>query len=72
MLVLETLLILPLLVGSSGHIQQENDMFPFHPLITNTDPARDVRLPLSTGEVAGKMAIVDREGARVKLACVNW
>ena len=47
-------------------------MFPFDPLITNTDPVRDVRLPLSTGEVAGKMAIVDREGARVKLACVNW
>ena len=52
---------------------QENVMFPFDPLITNADPdGRDVRLPLSTGEVAGKMAIVDREGARVKLACVNW
>ena len=47
-------------------------MFPFDPLITNADPGRDVRLPLSTGEVAGKMAIVDSEGARVKLACVNW
>ena len=47
-------------------------MFPFEHPITNVDPGRDVRLPLSTGEVAGKMAIVDREGARVKLACVNW
>ena len=51
---------------------QENVMFPFDPLITSADPVRDVRLPLSTGEVAGKMAIVDSEGARVKLACVNW
>ena len=47
-------------------------MFPFDPLITYAAPGRDVLLPLSTGEVAGKMAIVDREGARVKLACVNW
>ena len=47
-------------------------MFPFHHLNTNADPGRDVLLPLSTGGVAGKMAIVDREGARVKLACVNW
>lgn len=44
----------------------------FDHLIPNADPGRDVRLPLSTGEVAGKMAIVDSEGARVKLACVNW
>ena len=29
-------------------------------------------LPLSTGEVGGKMAIVDSQGARVKMACVNW
>ena len=30
------------------------------------------RLPLTTGEVGGKMAIVDSQGARVKMACVNW
>ena len=29
-------------------------------------------LPLSTGELGGKMAIVDSEGNRVKMVCVNW
>ena len=29
-------------------------------------------LPLSTGEVGGKMVIVDSQGVRVKMACVNW
>merc|ERR1719400_2796167 len=28
--------------------------------------------PLSTGEVEGRVVVVDSDGARVKLACVNW
>ena len=28
--------------------------------------------PLSTGEVEGMVVVVDSDGARVKLACVNW
>ena len=31
-----------------------------------------LRLPLTTNEVGGKMAIVDSNGDRVKMACVNW
>ena len=29
-------------------------------------------LPLTTGELGGKMVIVDSQGARVKMVCVNW
>ena len=29
-------------------------------------------LPLSTGEIGGKMVVIDSADQRVKLACVNW
>merc|ERR1712172_441322 len=29
-------------------------------------------LPLSTGEIEGKVVVIDSAGERVKLACVNW
>ena len=36
------------------------------------DSMRSLSLPLSTAEVQGKVVVVDSEGGRVKLACVNW
>merc|ERR1719419_1767741 len=29
-------------------------------------------LPLTTGEIDGKIVVVDNSGSRIKLACVNW
>ena len=42
----------------------------------NSSAKGDVRigltLPLTTGEIGGKVVVVDSAGNRVKLSCVNW
>jgi endoglucanase len=38
----------------------------------STGETKALSLPLTTGEVGGRVVVVDSAGERVKLACVNW
>ena len=41
-------------------------------LLVSLSWTQGLLLPLTTAEVEGKVVVVDRAGARTKLACVNW
>merc|ERR1711971_445825 len=42
------------------------------PQDSNFSAKEGLSLPLSTGEIGGKVVVIDSAGERVKLACVNW
>ena len=57
-----SVLVLIFLLSTSNSLPQPNASIPQF----------SFRLPLSTGTVGDKVVVVDADGARVKLACVNW
>jgi len=57
-----SVVVLIFLLSTSNSLPQHNTSIP----------QLSFSLPLSTGTVSDKVVVVDADGARVKLACVNW